>query len=162
MAQKKDKKKDKKEKLTRKQKIALGVAGLIITNMFLVLFIPIPKMEMYSTSGGNFDIQLMGLGVKNPYNKVEKVVLFSNDNGNPYIDGGRTTWKSDLAKEHWDYFDNMNEDAALKPAFIKQIGSGTNYDYGWEYAPRPTLSGWNNENNWLSTMGCNIDYSYSK
>ena len=162
MNDKKKKKKTEKSnivKLTNWQFLTLIIIPIICFSGILIFLSTsgTSKMQMFQTTGGGeLDFQLMGVGIKNPYDKSEKVVVFSDNNGHAFIDGTRTTWHDD-GSTHWDNFNNMNEDAVSKPAYIKLIGDGIDYIYGWEYAPKDKYSNWNNQNNWLSATGCNID-----
>lgn len=156
-------KRESKKRKTTARHIGKGIFigyAVCLTIFVSLMLAPNVGLKMYNTTGGGeFDFQLMGAGIKNPYDKSERVVVFSNDNGHAYIDGTRTTWISDGTEEHWDYFDNMNEGEISKPDYIKAIKDDTNINSGtcWYYAPPEDYSDFNNENSWLSATGCNLD-----
>ena len=160
-------KRDRKKKWAPRKQVSIGFfigSTLCLSIFFIITMAPGIDLEIYNTTGGGeLDLQLMGVGIKNPYNDNEQVVVFSDDNGKAYIDSSRSNWVSDGTETIWNVFDNMDESTALKPPYLTDgdlvddaLGK-VNDAWGWIYAPPEKYSDWNRENTWLSATGCNID-----
>jgi len=159
----KKRKRERKKKWEPRKRLGRGMLigyAIALTIFASLMLAPNLGLTMYSTTGGGeFDFQLMGVGIKNPYDRAERVVVFSDDGGHAEIDGTRTTWRSDGTETIWNTFEeNMDEDAMSMPYYLDNyITSSVGKTFGWVYAPPEKYNNWNNENNWLSATGCQID-----
>ena len=162
MVKKKKKKMSAKAKKERKNRIKTGFLGAFITytillTVFIGVMFPSLPLDMMKTSHGDFNVDIMGISIKNPYDVSQEVVVFSDSYGRPEIDTSRTSWTtSELT--HWDAF-GTNPEAPFKPPFIKEyldVGS-IDAEEGWTNAPSTSYNQWSSGNNWYGAESINID-----
>lgn len=153
----------KKKKISKKQKTKFKHVGkgifigyTLVLSMFVIISLAGIELDTLKTTNSDFNVNLMGLAIKSPYDASKKVVIFADQNCNPYIDGTRTTWKeTDL--EYWEAFE-IDREASAQPKLLRydvdvgSIGSKT----GWVNAPPTSYWRWPVGNSWTS-MGCSVD-----
>jgi len=151
------KKRERTKKWAPRKRFGMGllIGYTLILSMFVIVSFAGVGLDTLKTTNSDFNVNFMGLSIKSPYDASKKVVIFSDQNCNPYIDGTMTTWKeTDL--EYWDAFEMDRE--GLMPKFLKygidvgSVGSTT----GWVNAPREKYWRWAVGNSW-DGMGCSVD-----
>jgi len=145
--------KRKKTRQTRRTKFAnirRGVfVGLFVASILVnvMLFTNIP-LSIYRTGAGDFNVDLMGLEIQEPYGDSSKsAVIFSDENGNPYIDEERTNWDFDSSVGTSDYYEypvDLPVDARNKIGWV--YGAPSKY---WKLVGR--------DNYWYAPSGCSVD-----
>ena len=153
----KKRKKERKKRKTTRRHVGKGIfiGYTLILSLFVIISLAGVELDQLKTTNSDFNVNLMGLAIKSPYDTSKKVVLFSDKDCNPYIDPDLTTWK-ETSLEYWDAFE-MDREGTMPKLFkygidVGSIGSTT----GWVNAPREKYGEWAAGNSW-DGMGCSVD-----